>query len=320
MTKILEFLKSKKLVIQWTIGYFVFMFIILRFLFNFDIFSAYHWHKFFNIGFRGFNGFVLFITIYAIIPIYIATTVVINRTNTSLVKIPFLDKISDISSKIFPKKEPEPEPEAEPIEPEIQNPNNDIEMPSDLPPELRVPFMRVKQHMKIHTNISVYNKTPTSETVVTQTTTESFSKMLPNDFEIPDDNTESVPEFGNDFIPTFTDVNFDEPKTEKFENNTTKYFDEKHTEYEVYKNFVATEKFVIYEHNDDDFWIMDEEDWFASGKQIDSPIKELIDLAKQNGLTPVLYLQSQNIMDIENTIKTFENMGVRVIKNLDELN
>lgn len=65
---------------------------------------------------------------------------------------------------------------------------------------------------------------------------------------------------------------------------------------------------------------MDENVWFAAGKQTDSPIEELIGLGKQNGLIPVLYLQSQNIMDIESTTEQFEKKGVRVIKSLDELN
>ena len=64
---------------------------------------------------------------------------------------------------------------------------------------------------------------------------------------------------------------------------------------------------------------MDDETWFAAGKQIESPINELIDLGKRNGLIPVLYLHSQNIMDIESTTNKFEDMGIRVIKSLDEL-
>lgn len=319
MKKIFEFLKSKKYLIQWTIGYFVFMWFILKFLFNFNMLYINNWIKFFHVEFHGFSGLVFCTIIYSMIPIFVASALIINKKNVPLVKIPFSDKAMNLASKIVPHKKPEPEPE--PVEAEIVEKKEEIELPADLPAELRVPFMRVKQHLKIQTNVSIYNKTQNTETVVsTETTTETFSEMLPTDFEIPDDDLESVPDFGNDFIPTFTDVNFDEPKIEKFENNTTKYFDEKHIEYETYKNFVATEKYVIYEHNDGDFWIMDEKDWFASGKQIDSPIKELIDLAKQNGLIPVLYLQAQNIMDIENTINTFENMGVRVIKKLEELN
>ena len=59
--------------------------------------------------------------------------------------------------------------------------------------------------------------------------------------------------------------------------------------------------------------------WFATGKQKDSPIPELISLAKQNELTPVLYLASQNIMNIDATTANFESMGVHVIKDLDEI-
>ena len=77
---------------------------------------------------------------------------------------------------------------------------------------------------------------------------------------------------------------------------------------------------MIYEHSDEDFWIMDGESWFAAGKQIDSPIPELKNLAKQNGLTPVLYLASQNIMDFENIVKQFSDDGIRVITKLEELN
>ena len=138
------------------------------------------------------------------------------------------------------------------------------------------------------------------------------------DFDVSD----TIEQDMNDSVPTFKDINFDIPiATEKeLENNTTKYFKEKNIEYETYHEFVATEKFVIYEHNDEDFWIMDNDSWFASGKQKDSPTKELITLAKQNNLTPVIYLASQNIMDIDETIKKFESDGIHVIKDLDELN
>ena len=46
---------------------------------------------------------------------------------------------------------------------------------------------------------------------------------------------------------------------------------------------------------------------------------EMIDLARQNNLIPVLYLESQNIMDLPGTTERFESMGVRVIRGLDEL-
>ena len=65
---------------------------------------------------------------------------------------------------------------------------------------------------------------------------------------------------------------------------------------------------------------MEGDTWFATGKQKDSPIPELIDLAKQNELTPVLYLHSKNIMNIDTVIKNFESLGITVIQDLDELN
>ena len=65
---------------------------------------------------------------------------------------------------------------------------------------------------------------------------------------------------------------------------------------------------------------MDDETWFASKKQRPSPIPEMINLAQQNDLIPVLYLESQNIMDLPGTIEKLESNGVRVIKSLDELN
>ena len=64
---------------------------------------------------------------------------------------------------------------------------------------------------------------------------------------------------------------------------------------------------------------MDNEAWFAAGKQIDSPVPEILQIAKMNSLIPIIYLQSENIMDIETTISNFENNGIRVIKSLAEL-
>ena len=312
MKKIFEFLKSQKLIIQWTIGYFFVLWMILKFLFKFDMFSMHYWHRFFHASFHGFPGFVFCVLIYSAIPIYIATTIVISRTKTPLITIPFIGKISDFILNLFPKKESEPVVESEPEPENNQDEKKSDEYPSDMPPELHIPFQRVKNNIALRQAISVYNKQTEKPTVSEPTTADNFSDILPSDF----DTNES----DNDFVPTFTDINFDEPESEIIlENNTTKYFDEKNIEYETYKNFVATEKYLIYEHNDTDFWIMDEDIWFASGKQMDSPINELKQIANDNNLKPILYLHSQNIMDIENATKHFENNGVHVITKLDEI-
>lgn len=320
MKKVFDFIKSNINIVKWTVMYFLCLYLILRFIFKFDMFSYAYWWKFFHATLHGFVGMVFGLLIYTAIPIYIATVIIIYRRKQMIITIPFIDKIFGYVSKLFPKK-PQPEP---PVE-ETKEPENKLqepvipEYPADMPPELRIPYMRAKNHMSFIGTISVYNK---PETKQMEPKNENESPIpIPTDFDISD----SLDMETNDF-PIFKDINFDDDDNDDaqeeettLDNNTTKYFTTKNIDFETYKQFVATEKYVIYEHNDGDFWIMDEDTWFASGKQIDSPIEELIELAKQNGLIPVLYLQSQNIMDIEETTNNLESKGVRVIKSLDEL-
>lgn len=317
MKKIIDFIKSNINIAKWTFWYFFVLWLILRFVFNFDMFSAHYWHKFFHATLHGFGGFVFGLLIYTAIPIYIATSATIYRKKELIIAIPFVDKIIEFISKYLPKKPAETKTE-EPVVEEKKDEPIAPEYPSDMPPELHVPYMRAKNNMSFTGTVSVYNKQTTKNTEPEQKDDTSDAFPIPTDFDISEElNSETT----DASIPTFTDINFDdEPeKTETLENKTTKYFQSKNIEFETYKQFVATSKYVIYEHNDNDFWIMDDNVWFAAGQQIESPINELIDLGKQNGLLPVLYLDSQNIMDIEDTINKFETAGIRVIKSLDEL-
>lgn len=279
------------------------------------MFSAHYWWKYFHATLHGFGGFVFGFLMYAIIPIYIATTIITWRKQEFVIPIPFKETVS----KLFAKKNKEPEPETEPA-PETTEEKNEPEYPADLPPELRVPFMRAKNNLPLTGAVSIYNQSTVKKEPELQPVpiAEQSEIPIPMDFDISENfDNDSL----NDSVPTFRDIDFDTPiATEKeLENNTTKYLKEKNIDFETYHDFVATEKFVIYEHNDEDFWIMDGDSWFATGKQKDSPIKELKELATQNDLTPVLYLHSQNIMDIDNVIKNFTDDSIRVIKNLDEL-
>ena len=317
MKKIIDFIKSNIIIAKWTFWYFFVLWLILRFIFNFDMFSAHYWHKFFHATLHGFGGFVFGLLIYTAIPIYIATSATIYRKKELIIAIPFVDKIVEYISKYLPKKPAEIKTD-EPVVAEKKDEPIAPEYPADMPPELCVPYSRAKNNMSFTGTVSVYNKQPIKNTEPEQKDDTSDAFPIPTDFDISEElNSETT----DASIPTFTDINFDdEPeKTETLENNTTKYFQSKNIEFETYKQFVATSKYVIYEHNDNDFWIMDDNVWFAAGQQIESPINELIDLGKQNGLLPVLYLDSQNIMDIEDTINKFETAGIRVIKSLDEL-
>ena len=287
------------------------------------MFSCHYWWKFFHASLHGFPGFVFGTLVYAMIPVYIATTVITYRKKEMIIPIPFAEKIS----KIFAKKSETPAPEQTETKDEKTETVVEPEYPSELPPELRVPFMRAKNRIPLTSAISVYNKTNSDiKNGATNTTTpapaqenvsENNDIPIPMDFDISDTISTNM----NDSVPTFTDIDFDTPIATETElsNNTTKYLHDKNIEYETYRDYVATDKFVIYEHSDEEFWIMDGDSWFAAGKQKDSPVSELIDLAKQNELTPVIYLCSQNIMDIDNTIANFESSGIRVVKNLDEL-
>ena len=320
MKKIFDFIKNNLIVVKWTAWYFFVLWLILKYIFKFDMFSYHYWWKFFHATLHGFAGLTFGLLVYMAIPVYIATTIITYRKKEYIITIPLADKISAFISKIFAKKTPDvPAPESEPeIEPE---PEQKSEYPDDLPPELRIPFMRAKQNMSLTGAVSVYNKQQNQPQKIETNEPIQNAMPIPDNFDIGD-SFDSM----NNSVPMFKDIDFDAPfgtpiATEKeLENNTTKYLTKHDIEFETYHNFVATEKYLIYEHNDPDFWVMDGDSWFASGKQIDSPVNELKDIAKQNELTPVIYLQSTNIMDLDGTIANFESMGIKVVKDLDELN
>lgn len=317
MNKIKEFLQTNIIVLKWSAYYFIGLWCILEFLFGFNLLSSQHWYKFFHSNFHGFAGFTFQIIMYAALPIFIASVITIYRTKEPIIKIALFDKIKEYIKNL--KQEPVAEEKAE--DEETESEPEDI-YPEDLPSELRIPFKRARDRIGIRGPVSVYNQIhKTNEEKPTETASDSADSFpIPSDFDISDTFDENDTQSLND-IPVFQDIDFDMPimTEKKLENETTKYFDNKKIEYETNKNFVITNKYVIYEHNDGDFWIMDENSWFAAGKQIDSPIPELLQIAQINGLIPIIYLQSENIMDIETTISNFENNGVRVIKSLSEL-
>lgn len=217
-----------------------------------------------------------------------------------------------------------PEPESEPEPETTENTDSASEYPDDLPSELRAPFIRMKQRLSFTGALSTFNKQQTNtdilQTVQTTTASESESFPIPTDFDIGD----SLPDTS---IPQFTDINFDEPKpqpnapetTNEPENTVIKYFKQNNIEYETYKDYIATAKYIVYTHSDSDFWILDSQTWFAAGKQHDSPIPELLELATENNLTPVIYFESKNVMDFEGTCKQIQESGVKTITDLTEL-
>lgn len=323
MKKIKEFFKTVFILLKWSVEYFATIGIILWFLFRFNVFSLHHWWKFSHATLHGFWGFTFGAIIYGAIPIYIATVLIISRKKEPIIKYSIIDFIKNILLKIlkiFTPKKAEKTSTDEPTD--TQSKDDEPEYPSDLPPELRVPYMRAKQNISLTGALSSFNQDSQQQTTAAESSSEPDASAfpIPSDFDISDTSTESKTA-PDSIIPTFTDINFDEPIKPNFpkKNTIMKYFESKNTEYETYNDYVITRKYLVYDHDDEDFWIMDDENWFASGKQKPSPVKEMVELSKQNDLTPVIYFESENVMDFENTKKNLASNGIRIITTPDEL-
>lgn len=331
MSKISKFLQSNKILVNWTIGYILFWGLVLRFVFDFNMFSKSHWLRFFNETLHGFWGLVFVTTIYGAVLIYIASAMIIYRKNKPIIEITVPDKVKNVAtniSKIFSESKSEPAKESTKTETKAASATND-EYPENLPPELYVPYMRAKQNLTNSKTVSDFNKTtentsPKEPENTSTTNDESELFPIPTDFDISDTPVSEQPQQSDDYVPTFTEINFDTPIQQHQESNepkngVIKYCEQNGLEYETLDEFIMMKKYLIYDHNDEGFWIMDDDVWFASGKQKKSPVRKLLDLAEENSLAPVVYFESKNILDIEHIISKFENMGIRVILELSQL-
>ena len=319
MKKVLGFLKTNFIIAKWTFWYLLAVWAILWYIFRFDMFSRVYWWKFFHAHLRGFVGFVFGAFVYAIIPIYLATVSVVYHTKEPIIKIPLIDKVCTYIKSKFAKNTPEPiTSEETPTEEKAP----EFEYPENMPNEMRPQYKRLKEHMAI--NGFKGQATPyqplqkTNEPVVPESEAEPFP--IPTDFDIGNmvSNTNN-----DDNIPTFTEINFDEPakpsEPSEPDNKMIKYLQDNNIEFETYNDFIVTGKYLIYVHSDPDFWIFDEDNWFAAGKQINSPIPVMQEMTKDGQLKPVIYLESTNIMDFEGTVEMLQNHGITVITKPTEL-
>jgi hypothetical protein len=78
-------------------------------------------------------------------------------------------------------------------------------------------------------------------------------------------------------------------------------------------------RFAVAVHDDSDFTIADNDNWFAAGKQKPSPIAAALAAAGKHDASPILYLATENIMDLDNMKKNWSDMGVRTITDFSEL-
>lgn len=325
MNKFLDFFKNHKYAIIWTIFYVLFMWCILKWLFNFDMFVLRNWVILAHAKLRGFPGFVFGILILAAIPMYIATTIIIIRTKKPLISL----KVPSFM---------QPVPDDDTNKEEIQNSNIeekedaviDIKPEKELPTELRPAFIRARAHIgpTPKSNFDISNISA-QKPIIAQMPETDKDEAPSNDLPIPDDFNENI--FVSDvptFTPVFSDINFDEDLkieewTEKQPSEdllpVTEYLNSKKITFWIEDGLILTNQDVIAAHNDPDFWIADNETWFASGKQKASPADKVLKVGTEHGLRPILYLGQTNILDIESRISDWSEKGIHVITNLDEL-
>lgn len=353
ISKIRDFITQNRYALIWTICYILVVWAILRWLFNFDMFSASNWHTLIHAELRGFPGFVFGILVLSALPLYIATTSIILRTKKPLFTIPLPKILTPVPADkpTTPDTPTTTPPESQPDIATTQQPNPEKSYPA----ELRDAFLRVRNNMSPiqRSNFDLGNITtnntnaptiptatppqpiPVANTQPKTTTPPPGTLPLPTDFDTPSDD-DGMGMYGDiDFpidTPTFSEINFDDTPTSAddatpqptnaTDNNTNpviKYMESHGIKCETQDNIILTPTMAIATHDDPDFWIADIDTWFAAGKQKPSPIATLTKIALDQNLQPVLYLGQTNILDLDTRRAEWESAGIRVITNLDEL-
>ncbi|MDR0967455.1 MAG: hypothetical protein LBL75_01320 [Rickettsiales bacterium] len=285
-----------KPILLWTGWYFVISYLIFLLMFNFNILHLSDWAILPNIGFHGFGGLIFGICVLSFIPIYIGGFMVIKKNGRGFFT-------------------PTPKEKAV-YTPEIIQHKNDlppIDFPKNMPEEMRFPYTRLKRgglsSVAIECNVL---PTPNDGAVISADCTPEAPIQMDSDIALPDD-FDIADKTSN--APVFRELNWGESKDDNSDKNDTK---SEQTD-EIAIELRGDKKFAIISHDDPDFWIADENEWFAGGKQKPSPIKFVMARAESENATPVLLLKTKNIMDLESLQKKWESDGILVINDLDEL-
>ena len=323
MKKLLDFLKTNLHSIIWTICYFFIVWLVMLWMFNFDIFSVAQWHILAHAKLRGFPGFVFGLMLLATLPLYIATTVLIYRNKKPLFTIPLSKFFGPVPIESEQQKQaPQEIAETQEEVPETKP------FPAEMPAELHAAFIKARSNLEfkpIKSNFDISNVISTGGAQPPQNENEQESEAnifpLPSDFDFDDSQKETSYEsaFPN-FTPVFQDINFDdEPEEETPQEKLLNLLISEGKSAKIEDNLVLTDKSVIAVHDDSDFWIADEDAWFASGKQKKSPILNVLEKSKQLNLQPVLYLAQTNIMDLESRKQDWEKQGIKIVFDIKDL-
>lgn len=353
MQKIKDFLVNSRRAIVWTIFYCLVMWSILRYLFNFDMLRMDHWKKLLTVELHGFAGLVFGLLILAAVPLYVATTVLTVRNKSVPIKIPRPACFNPPPKKEEPQK-PEPAVVEQEVLPELR-PGVPAEMRDSF---MRANKKYGARQQSVFNRVGgatvpkADNKPVAPETQKAPDTPIEAAPVMFHD--LPMGDTEKIsndvskntvdmdenPDFPipKDFdivgadavdydVPVFSDINFDDEPDDT--NDTTEPEASPDAVCEILNtagvatrvdgDLIKTDKFVIAVHGDDEFWVADEFDWFASGKQRPSPIVKLLGVRDADGLSPILYLTCDNIMDLDKLTPEWEKSGIMVVKTAEEL-
>ena len=154
------------------------------------------------------------------------------------------------------------------------------ELPANLPDEMIFPYIRAKNGIRMRNNAADFIKPPVIESGAPAGSASLDSFMPPPvSFDAPVDAGPQAP-------PMFRDFSFNEEPKVKIENGAATYiFDEP------------------------GFWIADDENWFAEGRQIKSPVAELL---AANASERTLVLKNKNIQSLDDIIPNWIATGIKV--------
>ena len=325
--------------VAWTGIYVFVMWAILRGLFNFNMFSIAHLTKLLHLQLHGFAGAVFGILVLAAVPLYVATTVITVRNKEMPVKLPL--------PKCLTEAKPAPKPE--PVVPVVTATETLPPPRAGVPAEMRETFMRAQKNYGAR-QMSVFNRqtapaavasvdapavTPVAEPV-REPITESAAMAKTEDvatyggMPIPTDFDMDAPTgAGTDVdVPVFADINFDDNDTPAGAGATAddnpidkvlNFLCGAGVEAQVSGDLIVANGYAIAVHDDDDFWVPDEIDWFAAGKQRPSPIVALRRAREERGLKPILYLATDSIMDLDKYSAEWTSDGITIVKSREEL-
>ena len=264
--------KKLRLLLFWTLAYALFAALFFYILFGFKIWSDAAWHRLARMTLRGFAGLSFGASMVAAVPIYLAAVKYIWKSG----RLPFAEPV--------PKKEEKKEDKSD----APASDNSKYTLPESLPDELRESYIRFHSGLLAKNAVDfIKNRTDLFEPEQKAPAEASFMPV-PESFDAPPPAAEAHDS------PVFRDMDFGMPANA--------------TPLEI--KTIEGKKIATYVFDDPDFWVADDEEhWFATGKQIESPVGMLLKAAADE---KILVLKSKNIMDIDKLIPEWEKKGIKV--------